>query len=397
MARNEKPSDMFEGAVEVRDIRAFVPTRLFAGWATRAKNESAPGRREVVEKVRPSIVQIAARPKGSNQPFRGIGSGFVISCEGGKARIATNRHVAAHPELEYEVWTFGSEAVENTNEAGEKVIQKEWKQNGAARATVLALNTAHDAAVFEIEAVGLKPVTLANSQSVEQGDDVLTFGFGLGIPDMQFTEGKVTTTPKREDASRGGIDFYFTAITTDADIQHGNSGGAATNADGEVIGITSWGLPDASAIIRPDGKIDVIGGTTRSGVVPINSLKVFFKHSEIFGAIGSFAETSVRAQRQPERQAEIFAEAVATFKAAFDAKYGSDSARAKKKYLQALFNDAGILTCFSAILIHHSNSENPPKLDLLQTLETTFGVKIHFLKDIGTRIRGTINRPERGG
>jgi len=70
--------------------------------------------------------------------------------------------------------------------------------------------------------------TLSVAASPNVGDQVLAYGSPFGLPDT-VTKGIVS-------AMRGDY------LQTDAQINHGNSGGPPLNARGEVVGITSYDL-----------------------------------------------------------------------------------------------------------------------------------------------------------
>jgi serine protease Do len=193
----------------------------------------------VAEAVRPSVVFVAAQhternptqsmrlPPGWEQFFphqfqqrpqveRGTGSGFIVSADG---YILTNNHVVA-----------GADKV-----TVRLIDQREFT------AKVVGTDPATDVAVIKINASGLHPVPLGNSDDTRIGEWVLAIGNPLG-DNLAFTvtQGIISAKGRRldglsQDGNRSISDF----IQTDAAINPGNSGGPLINVRGEVIGINS--------------------------------------------------------------------------------------------------------------------------------------------------------------
>src|SRR6185295_11708100 len=89
-------------------------------------------------------------------PFRGLGSGFIISPEG---LILTNAHVVH----------------------GAKDVTVKLSDRREFAAKVLGSDTATDIAVLKIDAKDLPVVRLGNPQQLEVGDPVLTIGSPFGL------------------------------------------------------------------------------------------------------------------------------------------------------------------------------------------------------------------------
>jgi serine protease Do len=101
------------------------------------------------------------------------------------------------------------------------------------RAKVVGTDSKSEIAVMKIEASGLAPLPLADSDKVEIGDIVLAVGnpFGIG---QTVTMGIVSATGR----ASLGLD-YEDFIQTDAAINPGNSGGALLDAEGRLVGINT--------------------------------------------------------------------------------------------------------------------------------------------------------------
>jgi serine protease Do len=191
----------------------------------------------VADHVRPSVVYIRAqhteRPNqrrlppgmerffprfGPNRPEleQGSGSGFVVSADG---YILSNNHVV---------------------EGAETVIVRLLDRR-EFRAKVVGTDPNTDVALLKIDAKGLPPVALGNSDDARVGSWVLAIGNPLG-EGLTFTvtsgivsaKGRaLSTLPGR---GAGSIQDF---IQTDAAINPGNSGGPLVNVRGEVIGVNS--------------------------------------------------------------------------------------------------------------------------------------------------------------
>lgn len=93
--------------------------------------------------------------------------------------------------------------------------------------------------------LGLKPLTLASSSSVQVGDSVYAIGNPYGLEET-LTKGIVSALG-REIAAPDGAKITG-ALQTDAALNPGNSGGPLLNEAGDVIGVTSQIASDASTI-----------------------------------------------------------------------------------------------------------------------------------------------------
>jgi serine protease Do len=190
----------------------------------------------VAEGVKPSVVFIRSQktntapqrqlPPGMEQFFpryhqgprveEGGGTGFVVSADG---LILTNNHVV---------------------EGADKVTVM-LPDHRTFTAKVVGTDPNTDIAVVRIDAKGLRPVVLGNSDDTRVGEWVLAIGNPLGDAlTFTVTSGIVSAKGRLLDnlpnrTQRSIQDF----IQTDAAINPGNSGGPLVNVRGEVIGINS--------------------------------------------------------------------------------------------------------------------------------------------------------------
>ena len=142
------------------------------------------------------------------QPFRGQGSGFIISADG---LILTNAHVV--------------------RDAKEVMVKLSDRSEYSAK--VLGSDPVTDVAVLRIDAKGLPVVRLGDPKQLGVGDPVLAIGAPFGF-EQSATQGIVSAKGR----SLPG-DAVVPFIQTDAAVNPGNSGGPLFSGNGEVIGINA--------------------------------------------------------------------------------------------------------------------------------------------------------------
>jgi len=191
---------------------------------------AAPNYRAIVDRFGPSVVGInvaGTRPVAANPgfdpffrglpglpqprgdaPFRGQGSGFIISADG---LVLTNAHVVRDA----------------------KEVNVKLQDRTEHRARVLGVDPSTDIAVLKIDAVGLPAVVLGDPSQVRVGDYVLAIGAPFGF-EQSATQGIVSAKGR---ALPGDSRVPF--IQTDAAVNPGNSGGPLFDGAGRVIGINS--------------------------------------------------------------------------------------------------------------------------------------------------------------
>ncbi|MEY4519396.1 MAG: hypothetical protein RLZZ499_1996 [Cyanobacteriota bacterium] len=157
----------------------------------------------------------------SEQIQKGLGSGFVVSSDG---LILTNAHV-----------------VEGSNQ-----VKVTLKDGQTYQGKVMGTDSLTDVAVIKIEANSLPAITFADSDNLQPGEWAIAIGNPLGL-DNTVTTGIVSATG-RSSAQVGVADKRVSFIQTDAAINPGNSGGPLLNAQGEVIGINTAIIQNASGL-----------------------------------------------------------------------------------------------------------------------------------------------------
>lgn len=183
----------------------------------------------VAQKVLPSIVGITVNYNVNsvfgNSTAKATGSGIIISEDG---YIVTNNHViSSESNASYYAITEATGITVNL-----------YNDSTEYTATIVGTDSYTDLAVIKIDATGLTPATLGNSDNVQVGEFAMAIGNPLGMQ-SSVTSGIVSAV-NREVTTEDGT--TYTAIQTDAAINSGNSGGALVNANGEVIGINTLKL-----------------------------------------------------------------------------------------------------------------------------------------------------------
>ncbi len=203
-------------------------------------------RRALVNSVVPSVVAIKTskkitRREQSLDPFQfffrnsrqfrnpreeamvqnSLGSGVIVTNEG---HIITNNHV-----------------VDQVDE-----IEVQLSDGQTRKARLVGADAQVDLAVLKIDDPSVKPLKLADSDTVQAGDFVLAIGNPFGFEET-VTDGIISSKgrPNRADA-------FGDLLQTNAAINPGNSGGPLINLRGEVVGINT-------AIISRSGGSQGIG------------------------------------------------------------------------------------------------------------------------------------------
>jgi len=175
------------------------------------------------------------------------GSGFVVACDKTKAYIITNWHVAVKDDPAYISVILNAEAEIN--------------------ASVEASDESRDLAVLKVAMpLGMDPLKL-NGESAGKGDGIYAIGFpggadylsddlALNQEDTTITDGIVSAIRKAT-LSENGAQRELLQIS--AAINHGNSGGPVLNEKGNVVGVSTYFVSDASDI---NGAVSVVEVTS---------------------------------------------------------------------------------------------------------------------------------------
>ena len=169
------------------------------------------------------------------------GSGFVVTHDG---YILTNYHVID----------------------GASSIQVAFADGASYPATLVGGEEPNDIAVLKIEAEGLTPVVLGDSDNLVVGEQVCAIGNPLGELTFTFTAGYVSARDRTITMENGEV---MNMLQTDTAINSGNSGGPLFNMYGQVIGITTAKYSSSGS---SSASIEGIGFA-----IPINDVKDMVK------------------------------------------------------------------------------------------------------------------------
>lgn len=172
---------------------------------------------DIAAKAAPSVVEINIRGVATTYGiFGGVyetesaGSGVIISEDG---YILTNNHVVEG----------GTEITVITNEGNEY------------QATVVGTDEKSDIAVIKVDATGLTPAVIGNSDNVQAGDKAVVIGNPLGTLGGTVTDGIISAVNREITIDNETMNL----IQTNATINSGNSGGGLFDGQGNLIGIVN--------------------------------------------------------------------------------------------------------------------------------------------------------------
>lgn len=171
------------------------------------------------------------------------GSGFILTEDG---YVLTNYHVVE-----------GSSAI--------SVAMFDGKSYDAK---LIGYDQNNDIAVLKIDATGLTPVILGDSQNLNVGDSVVAIGNPLGELTFSLTSGSISALDRQVTMQNGTT---MNLMQTDCAINSGNSGGALFNMYGEVIGITNAKYSGSGS--SSEASIDNIGFA-----IPMNQARKIFEN-----------------------------------------------------------------------------------------------------------------------
>ena len=166
---------------------------------------------QIASVVSPSVVAITTEQMSSSQTWfggyyvqSGAGSGVIISQDG---YILTCAHVVS-----------GATSVKVQLNGSDESYD----------ATVVGQDSTSDIAVLKIDAAGLTPAVIGDSDALAVGEVAVAVGNPLGTLSNTVTDGIVSALNRQVTVQNNDM----TLIQTDASISPGNSGGGLFNANG---------------------------------------------------------------------------------------------------------------------------------------------------------------------
>ena len=167
------------------------------------------------------------------------GSGFVLTQDG---YIVTNYHVI-------------EDAVDDSSVS----IEVSFADGTQYTATLVGGEQDNDVAVLKIDATGLQPVTLGDSDQLVVGETVYTIGNPLGELTYSLTDGLVSaldrliTTSSTNQTTGKTETTTLNVLQTNCDINPGNSGGPLFDSYGNVVGIVTAKYTQTSSGVSAEG------------------------------------------------------------------------------------------------------------------------------------------------
>lgn len=196
-------------------------TNPFAKVSTRIGAED----REAIQKIRPTIVRIAAKNKDGEKWY---GSGAIVEPtdiipgyipENGEYFIITNHHVANEATRLVAEFAGGSEVR----------VELVTSPHGTP-----LMDAGMDIAILRIRVnATLATAKLGNPKELEAGQTIYTAGHPQALPNLVITKGIISQTA--QETGQLSLD-----IQSDAPINPGNSGGPSFNQSGEIIGLNTY-------------------------------------------------------------------------------------------------------------------------------------------------------------
>ena len=197
---------------------------------------------EIAALASPSVVEIStetvSRSNFLGQYIQsGAGSGVIFSEDG---IVVTNDHVVD----------------------GASTITVRTKDGESYEATLLGTDSKTDIAVLRIEADGLTPAILGDSDALSVGEYAMAIGNPLGQLGGTVTDGIVSALSREVNVNGENM----TLLQTNAAINPGNSGGGLFNEKGELIGIVN--AKSSNGASSSGASIEGLGFA-----IPVNTVK----------------------------------------------------------------------------------------------------------------------------
>ena len=267
-------------AIAEGGARGSTPAARTTTASSRGSSSSGTRREVAATGATPTATQIYQRDSSGVVAIKAVmaegedsGTGIVLNDEG---LILTNDHVVA---------------------GASSILAGPGKSSSVTRtATLVGEEANEDLALIKIDpsGLGLKPLNLVSSSSLQVGDPVYAIGNPYGL-DETLTRGIISALG-REIAAPNGSKIEG-AIQTDAALNPGNSGGPLLNEQGEVIGVNSQIASDAA---RSEGSQP--GSTGVGFAIASNLVAQAVKKIEAGEGVSSTSASQSEVQQQTETE-----------------------------------------------------------------------------------------------
>ena len=203
-------------------------TEVKAGTVASFSENNQFSKAQIVEMSAPSVVGIDTITTATTNSFwygygqsyeiPGSGSGVILTEDG---YIATCAHVVE----------------------GAKSVKVTLNDDTSYDAAVVGTDSKNDIAIIKIDATGLVPAVVGDSETLTVGSEVIAIGNPLGELRGTATAGIISAVNRTIEVEGQAM----TLIQTDAAISPGNSGGGLFDATGKLIGIVNAKVNDSQA------------------------------------------------------------------------------------------------------------------------------------------------------
>lgn len=203
--------------------------------------------------ARDSVVVVASllHTNGMGSQSYGWGTGFFVNDQ----YLVTNHHVI-EPFLEYGAGTDITLTFEDGTQAlAYSEVRVYFESSRSIEAFLVAHDAARDIAVLKLDTPTTErtPLQLLVPTEDEVGSSVYAVGYP-GLAENWFARATETWGAKNATVTAGTISRLYTQagtgcqhVQTDCDIKPGNSGGPLVDANGHVVGVSTWRMPDSES------------------------------------------------------------------------------------------------------------------------------------------------------
>ena len=227
-AQREMKQEIAISAATAEPAATAAETEVKAGTVGSFKESGSYTKAQIVEMSAPSVVGIDTITMattnsywygyGQSYEVPGSGSGVILTEDG---YIATCAHVVD----------------------GAKSVKVTLNDDTTYDATIVGTDSKNDIAIIKIEATGLTPAVVGDSETLTVGSEVIAIGNPLGELRGTATAGIISAVNRTIEVEGQTM----TLVQTDAAISPGNSGGGLFDASGKLIGIVNAKVSDSRA------------------------------------------------------------------------------------------------------------------------------------------------------
>lgn len=274
--------------------------KVSALGSTSSSNDDEMTTKDVIEKVKPSVVLVSSTFTSAGGAS--TGTGIVFSADG---YIVTNAHVIT-TEVKTSMnsnsnqfdpfsnffdnfYNNYSGSSSQTEVVKADKVTVTLNDETEYEATIVGCDSNTDLAVLKIDATGLTPAEIGDSSTLEMGDKAITLGYPLGLG-LSASDGIISGLNKEMSVEVAGGTATMTLLQTDAAVNPGNSGGPLLNSQGQVVGITSSKIASSEVdgvgfAIPITDALPILNELMTTGTVKNTTPKIGITGTEITSAV----------------------------------------------------------------------------------------------------------------